>query len=171
MSTLTIHLFGGFQLTYNGNPLTTIAQTRQQSLLAYLLLHRQKPQSRQHLAFLFWPDSSEVQAQSNLRKSLHRLRQALLEADQFLGSDATTVRWQPTAPFVLDVAEFEQAGDLSKLRATLTQAVDLYAGDLPPEWYGDWILPQRERLRERFLCRGRRSLRQSAARHERRFGR
>lgn len=45
-------------------------QPRLQSLLAYLLLHRFTPQARQHVAFTFWPDSSEAQALTNLRKQL-----------------------------------------------------------------------------------------------------
>jgi DNA-binding SARP family transcriptional activator len=161
MSILQIQLLGNFQLLYNSESVTALNQARLQSLLAYLVLHRNAPQSRRHLSFLFWPDSSEAQAQSNLRKSLHRLRQALPEATRFLQVDATTVQWQPVGPVVLDVVEFEQslaaavraeqAGDLNKERSALTQAVDLYVGDLLPGCYDDWITPERERLRERFL--------------------
>ena len=50
-------------------------QLRLQSLLAYLVMHRDSPQARQHLAFLFWPDASEAQARANLRKALYELRQ------------------------------------------------------------------------------------------------
>ena len=50
------------------------------ALLAFLLLHRDTPQSRQRLAFLFWPDSNEARTHNNLRQSIHRLRQALPEA-------------------------------------------------------------------------------------------
>jgi DNA-binding SARP family transcriptional activator len=49
---------------------------RAESLLAYLLLHRDVPQPRQRLAFLLWPDSAEGQAHTNLRKVLHNLRRA-----------------------------------------------------------------------------------------------
>ena len=50
---LHIQLLGDFRLTYDEEPLTAIVQARQQSLLAYLLLHRGAPLPRQHLAFLF----------------------------------------------------------------------------------------------------------------------
>ncbi len=40
---------------------------RAESLLAFLLLHRDAPQPRQRLAFLVWPDSGEEQARTNLR--------------------------------------------------------------------------------------------------------
>ncbi len=38
------------------------AKARLQLLLAYVTLHRNLTLSRQHMAFLFWPDSSEKQA-------------------------------------------------------------------------------------------------------------
>src|SRR5438105_15332103 len=34
----------------------------------------------------------------------------------------------------------------------LEQAVELYRGDLPPDCYDDWILPERERLRQQQLA-------------------
>src|SRR5262245_46437868 len=96
-SDLQIQLLGTFQLRYQGALVQAFYQVRLQSLLAYLLLQRNTPQPRQHLAFLFWPDSSEAQAYSNLRKALHALRSALPEADHFLQIDAKTVQWRPAA--------------------------------------------------------------------------
>ena len=67
---------GGFRLVYDGRPVAGIAQPRQQALLAYLMLHDHVPQPRQHLSFLFWPDSTEAQARTNLRYVLHQLRRS-----------------------------------------------------------------------------------------------
>jgi DNA-binding SARP family transcriptional activator len=134
---------------------------RLQSLLAYLLLHRDAPQSRAHLAFLFWPESTEAQAQTNLRNLLYHLRHALPDADRFLCTNARTLQWSPDTPFKLDVAQFESAlilaeeveegGDGTALRQELEKAVALYQGDLLPSCYEDWILPERERLRQRYV--------------------
>jgi len=153
---LQIQLLGDFRLIYGGEPLTTLQAERPQSLLTYLLLHRRAPQSRQHIAFLLWPDSSESQARSNLRNLLHGLRQALPEPDTFLLADALTLQWHPTAPFTLDVADFEsalaaakQATEPAELRRFLEAALDLYGGDLLPGNYDDWILVLREELRQR----------------------
>jgi predicted ATPase/DNA-binding SARP family transcriptional activator len=158
MPTLHIHLLGNFRLTCDEAPVRTINAPRQQALLAYLLLHRDAPQPRHHLAFLLWPDTTDAQAHTNLRQLLHSLKQTLPQADQFVHSDAQTVQWRPDAPFRLDVAEFEQAliqaevaaqqGDLHTLRLALEQASALYQGDLLPSCYDDWILPERERLRQ-----------------------
>ncbi|MBX7233923.1 MAG: hypothetical protein K1X65_06015 [Caldilineales bacterium] len=69
------------------------------------------------------------------------------------------MQWNPSAPFWLDVAEFER---LSAAPATLAAAVPLYTGDLLPELYDDWIFFERERLQERFFT----ILAQLAARSE-----
>jgi DNA-binding SARP family transcriptional activator len=74
---LTIHLLGGFRLTANQEPVTGLERPRLQELLAYLLLWRDRPRPRQQLVFLFWPDSSEKQALTNLRNLWYRLRQTL----------------------------------------------------------------------------------------------
>lgn len=117
------------------------------------MLNRAAPQSRQHVAFLFWPDSAEAQARTNLRHLLHDLRSLLPEADRFLHVDTHTLQWQPDAPCTLDVAEFEKAwneaqkaADPGSRRLALEKAVSLYQGDLLPGCYDDWIRPARERL-------------------------
>ncbi|MBE7468341.1 MAG: tetratricopeptide repeat protein [Anaerolineales bacterium] len=147
---LRIHLLGDFRLTYGNTPLLTVNTQRLQSLLAFLVLHRHTPQSRHHLAFLLWPDTPEAQAHTNLRTLLHRLRQALPEADRFLVADAQTVQWRLETPFALDVADFEQSLAQANSITTLQQAIDFYQGDLLPGCYDDWILPHRERLRQVF---------------------
>jgi len=80
-----------------------------ESLLAYLLLHREVPLPRPDLAFLLWPDSTERQARTNLRHLLHNLRRALPHLDRFLEVSPRTVQWRADAPFWLDIAAFEQA--------------------------------------------------------------
>jgi DNA-binding SARP family transcriptional activator len=66
--TLHVQLLGDFRLVYGDKPVTNVTTGRLQSLLAYLLLHHGTTQPRQHLAFLFWPDSTEAQARNNLRQ-------------------------------------------------------------------------------------------------------
>src|SRR5262245_41883886 len=108
MSSLQIQLFGSFHLIYNGTLMTAVNQARLQSLVAYLLLHRDAPQSRQHLAFLFWPDSSEAHARNSLRNLLHQLRRTLPSTDYFVVANAHTAQWRVDAPYTLDVEQFEE---------------------------------------------------------------
>lgn len=149
---LHISLFGDLQLTYGPDSCTTVLHTvntaRLQALLSYLLIHRAAPQAREHLAFLFWPDTSEAQALTNLRNLLHKLRQALPTPERFLLIDARSVQWRPDAPYTLDVATFEQAVAQATTCVDLARASDLYHGELLPGCYEDWILPERERLRQ-----------------------
>ncbi|MCX6043795.1 MAG: BTAD domain-containing putative transcriptional regulator [Chloroflexi bacterium] len=152
MSThLTIQLLGNFRLLAGDAPVTEINTPRLQALLAYLILHRHAPQARQQIAFLFWPDSNEAQARTNLRNALHQLRNHLPEAAQFLQIDASSLQWRTDAPCTLDIANFEQAlqtaqktTNLTIQRQALESAIAYYQGDLMPGCYEDWILPLRE---------------------------
>ena len=157
---LEIRLLGDFHIAYGTAARPQLAQVmkqpRLQALLAYLLLHRSSPQSRQHIAFTFWPDSTEAQALTDLRKQLLYLRQAFAEVGGFLQADAKVVQWLPDAPFTCDVAEFERAVACSAALAG-DQAIDAlqaacrqYQGDLLPGCYDDWIIPLRAALRARF---------------------
>jgi predicted ATPase/DNA-binding SARP family transcriptional activator len=154
---LEIHLLGQFNLIHDGRPLTAFQADRPQTLLAYLLLHRQAPQFRRHLAFLLWPDSTESQAMGNLRNLLYTVRHALPDAESYLAVDKLTMQWRPDAPFSLDVADFEEAltavhqtTDPAVARRRLEQAVSLYRGDLLPANYDDWLVPIRQEMAARY---------------------
>jgi DNA-binding SARP family transcriptional activator/predicted ATPase len=159
--TLNIKLLGGFSLSHADKPVIGITTERLKALLAYLVLHRDIPQTRQRLAFQFWEDSTEVQARTNLRRELHHLRQGLPEADRFLLADAKTLQWNPHGPFVLDVAEFERAfataaaaergKDVNAARTAWEQSIQLYSGDLLPGCEDEWVFPEREHLRQKLL--------------------
>ncbi len=132
-------------------PVDSLARPRCQALLAYLLLHRHAPQSRRHLAFLLWPDSSEAQALTNLRHVLHDLQAALPNGERWLIITAPTLQWNAAAPFDFDVNTFEQGTRAGASAADLQSAVNLYRGDLLPACYDDWIVPERERLLQAYL--------------------
>ncbi len=158
MAALSIHLLGDFRLVLDGRPITEINTARLQSLLGYLALHRQAPQSRQYLAFLLWPESTEAQARTNLRKALYDLRHALPVIDDFVLSDSTNLQWHGDKPCAVDVSSFEEllaqaehASEQQILRNALEQALALYVGDLLPACYDDWVITERERLLQRYL--------------------
>jgi len=135
-----------------------VHQLRLQSLLAYLVMHRHSPQLRQQLAFLFWPDISEAQARANLRKTIYDLRKLLPNLDHFVQIEDQFLQWRNSAATTLDVDLFaagltraEQANHQEVARAALEQAIALYTGDLLPACYDDWLLPERERLRQDYV--------------------
>jgi DNA-binding SARP family transcriptional activator len=139
---LGVRLLGSIDLRLGDEQLPPLDSARVESMLAYLLLHRDAPQPRQRVAFLLWPDSTEAQARTNLRKVLHTLRRALPDADRFLAVGPRTLQWRPEAPLWLDVEHFERA--LADDR--LEDAVDLYRGDLLEGSYDEWLAGERERL-------------------------
>ncbi|MBX3013554.1 MAG: AAA family ATPase [Caldilineaceae bacterium] len=161
MHMLQICLLGNFRLTYASEVVASVNTPRLQVLLAYLLLHRQAPQPRQQLAFLFWPDSSEKQAHTNLRKLLFQLRNALPDADRFLTQDHLTVQWRPDAPYTLDVADLQATlarcatADgrpmTTAQQAELAKVATLYPGELLPSCFDEWLLPLRRQLHQEVM--------------------
>ena len=131
---------------------------RQQSLLAYLVMHRDSPQPRQRLAFLFWPEASEAQARANLRKALYDLRRLLPSIEDFVQIEDHFLHWRSSTATTLDVelfvtclAQARQANRQEVAQVALEQAVALYTGDLLPDCYDDWLLPEREQLRQHYI--------------------
>ncbi len=159
---LSIHLLGDFRLSYGDQPLAAVNSPRLEALLAYLVLHRDALQARKRLAFLFWPDTNEAQALTNLRNLLHKLRQALPDPNRLFKADTHAVQWRPDALFSLDVAEFEAACAAGALQ----RAVDLYTGDLLPGCYDDWIQPERARLQGMFIAAAEQLMRQLEERRD-----
>jgi DNA-binding SARP family transcriptional activator len=161
MTTLKIRLLGHFSTTYHEKELKELQQPRLQALLAYLLLRRGEVISRQQLAFLFWPDSTERQAKANLRTLLHRLKRFLPEAERFLFLEPRTVQWRAHGPYELDVAVFEEAyseaanalaaGQVQQARTLFASAADAYRGDLLPQLYDDWVMESRTQLHNDYL--------------------
>lgn len=160
-STLHLTLLGHFRLLRGGQFLLPAAPARLIELVAYLVLHPRQDLARRDLAFLLWPDTSQAQAQANLRKLLHHLRAAWPQADCVVQVEARHLRWQANAPITCDVQTFEAAlaqagqavaaGDEPGEQLALQQAVAVYGGDLLPQSGAEWLLPVRERLRRAFF--------------------
>ena len=155
-----MRLFGELELQLGDVRLPRLESARARSLLAYLLLNRDAPQSRERLAFLLWPDSTESQARTNLRHLIHTLRRTGPELDQFLDVTPQTLWWRQDTSSWVDVAAFEAAGSAASAAGISTQheleelrrAVALYRGDLLDGCYDEWVLDVRERFRESYMA-------------------
>jgi predicted ATPase/DNA-binding SARP family transcriptional activator/Tfp pilus assembly protein PilF len=143
---LYIQLLGTFSLSYNQHLVPEVNTPRLQSLLAYILLHRDLPIHRQTIASLFWPETSDAQARTNLRRLLHQLRSAFPEISSYLILDSTTVSWDNSSSYRLDLEEFENAAINATAISELQVAMELYSGDLLPHIYQDWLVTERARL-------------------------
>lgn len=155
MAALQVHLLGGIRIEVDGVAVELVP-TRALAVVAYLALHRDRPPSRAHLAYLLWPDSGEGQARTNLRQIVHHLRRALPSSDRFLDLHGSRLRWCAGARVGTDVEDFDGAlaeataarrtGDAERERGQLERAVEHYLGPLAPELYEDWLEAPRARL-------------------------
>ena len=142
MTTLKIALLGGLRLSWGEQAWPVPSPPRLASLLAFLLLHRLQPIPRDELAEHLWPDRPAAEARANLRRHLHLLRQALPPGEWVL-TDGETVQWNPAADFWLDVEAFTRC---AQAEGECEPCLELYQGDLLPELYDDWLIPEREKL-------------------------
>ncbi len=147
---LAVYLLGQIELRWCNELLPPLATRKTQSLLAYLILHRNRLHTRDELADLFWGERDEVHARHSLATALWRIRRLLGES--FLFADGTWVQFAPSRAFWLDVSEFErcvQGG--AQNPESLAAAVDLYRGDLLEGFYDDWCIEERYRLEALYL--------------------
>jgi DNA-binding SARP family transcriptional activator len=149
---LRVELLGGFRLFADDQSVARPPGARQQQLIAFLVLHaRSAPIQRQRVGGSLWPESSDVQALTNLRRELHHLREGWPMLDALIDATSRTLAWRADAKATVDVMAFEAAADhgFAGDRTALLEAGNLYRGDLLPECTGDWIDADRERLRQR----------------------
>src|SRR5579871_2489640 len=158
MGTFRVELFGKFRIARGGEGVAAVNTNRLKSLLAYLVLHGDAPQPREHLAFLLWPDSDEAQARTNLRQLLHHLRRALPDECGFLVADNQTVQWRRAPDCTVDVFDFDaaiaearaasDAGNAQRELKGLQKAAALYQDELLPGFYDEWLQAKRDHYRQ-----------------------
>jgi len=160
--TLRIHLFGKFQARRGDECVRDLETPKMQELFSFLLLHRERPLSRETLATQLWGDSSTIQSKEYLRKTLWQLQKALdpngapSDGPQVLVVEPSWIRVNATARIWLDVSVFEEAyaqvrsipgQNLDAAQACLLdEAVALYRDGLLVGLYQDWCFYERERL-------------------------
>ncbi len=143
-----LHLFDG--------PYVVVAGRRREvpegskRLVAFVALNEGRV-DRRSAAGTLWPVGNDERAAGNLRSALWRLRGAGIDVVQ---ADKAVLRLAAGATVDLCVLA-DWAARLIEGRAT---DADLAAGawrssafDLLPGWYDDWVVFERERLRQRLL--------------------
>ncbi|GAB4581708.1 MAG: AAA family ATPase [Anaerolineales bacterium] len=126
----------------------TLTGEKVQNLLAYLLLHPGTPHSRERLADVLFPASAPDRVRRNFSDTLYRLQKTL--DNDWLIVEGETIRLRVADHLLVDVWEFDRL-TASENPADWQQALEYYTGDLLPECYEDWILPERELRRNQFL--------------------
>lgn len=168
MEQLQVYLFGKFSACWGGRAVAW--QTgKAQELFCYLLLHRAQPCSRDVLASLLWEHSTTAQAKAYLRKTLWQLHRFFKDqglvtceaAAPLLLASREWIQCNPEFDLWLDADVLEESYKLveglpgERLTAEqarrLRDAIDLYDADLLENFYQDWCLYERERLRHFYL--------------------
>jgi DNA-binding SARP family transcriptional activator len=122
-----------------------------QRLVAFLAL-RQEPVQRSFVAGSLWLDSTEDRARANLRSVLSRVRRVLpglVEADSQTLRLGRSVRCDVESLTRRAEALWGMAGD-SGGDGDLDLDHRPFTRELLPGWYEDWVVLERERLRQ--LC-------------------
>lgn len=121
-----------------------------QRLLVFVALHRGRVDRRQ-VAGSLWPEGGDERAAGNLRSALWRLKGT--GADLIL-ADKGGLCLQPSTRVDVDAMNDWAARMISgtAARSDLSLAwLDQDSADLLPGWYDDWVIFERERLRQRLL--------------------
>jgi DNA-binding SARP family transcriptional activator/tetratricopeptide (TPR) repeat protein len=129
--------------------------SRAVALVAFLAAHAGSPQPRQRIAGLFWPDSTDAQALTNLRRELHQLRQVLGDEPSLVVT-STDLCWRDTGTCQVDLRVFDierraalaaaADGDDDGVLRHAAKAIAEYRGDLLPGVYDDWVLEVRSEV-------------------------
>lgn len=161
---LHVQMLGGFGLRVGERAASAMSSRPAVSLLAYLVLRRDRTHTRDLLAGKFWPDEADAVARKRLSNALWQLNQSAKQIGltELFDKTHAAVGFAPGLAVVVDVEEFE--GRLDELERRLrseprsvgidelTAAVDSYGGDLLAGHYDEWILDPRQKVRDRWLA-------------------
>ncbi len=119
-------------------------------LLAFVALRR-RCVGRRHAAETLWPDTEEERAIGNLRSALWRLRRAGIDV---LATDKWSLGLRGHVLVDLDLMDRWATRIISGTESTADLTVsplEVGSWEVLPGWYDDWVLVERERLRQRML--------------------
>lgn len=116
MTTLALRFLGPMELRWGDQLLSKPATRKAQSLLAYLVIHRNQPQLRDKLGDLYWGEWPERKARRSLTTALWRIHRCFPN-DAFLQTDPHTVQFVPPADFWLDVDDLVVKSQTPKPKA------------------------------------------------------
>lgn len=129
--------------------------TRAKELFFYLLAAG--PMPREHLYLTLWSDSSRDQARNNFHSTLHRIRQVLgenviqHEGDIYQINPHIELRWDVQTLLRLQKTIKNLSPYDARTTEGLRKALSLYKGDFLPSLSTDWVLNQRETLRQVYI--------------------
>jgi DNA-binding SARP family transcriptional activator len=153
------HLFGRFRVECEGRPVRGLPRGKSQELLAYLLVHRDRPHRREAVADQLWGDAAAGDPRKTMRQALWQLQSAFggdRELVETLGGDWIGIR--RAVDLWIDLDAFEAAwreieavpgGALSTTTSDrVRRIVDLCQGELLEGNDWEWCRFERDRLHD-----------------------
>jgi LuxR family maltose regulon positive regulatory protein len=143
-SALRARFFGHFEMFCNDEVVTLGRNGKALAILKYLLAHRVRPVSQDHLMGWLWPESNLKKARWSLNSAIHVLRKLLSDcpssgAENYVLLEEGYYRLCPTVRVETDVDEFDahyergrcldRAHRRQEAAAEYERAVELYRGD------------------------------------------
>lgn len=148
MTLLRLYFFGTLELASGEIQLPKPPTLKSQSLLAYLVVHRHRPQPRERLVGLFWGERPERKARRSLSTALWHIRRCLPDESLLVG-DTQMVQFEPRADLWLDTEAFTRGAGSDDL-TVLQETADLYRAAFLDGFHDDWIINERYRLEALF---------------------
>ena len=162
---LRVRFFGRFEVFCDGEPLP-VSGGKALTIFKYLLAHRGRPVSQDHLMAWLWPESSLTKARWSLNSAIHGLRKLLNDrpapALNYVLLEEGHYRLSPHFRVETDADELdaryaeglrlEKAGRRAEAAAEYEKGTELYRGDyLVEDLYEDWTMVERERLSNAYV--------------------
>jgi len=136
---VALKLLGGFALEVAGAQVPLRLSARR--LVAFLGLRGESPRSA--VAVSLRPNVDQERGKASLRTAMWRLHCQVpgLVQDEQEGIALA-------GPISIDIKDLEQVATTTSGSGRMPVGTETYAGDLLPGWYDEWVLCERERLRQ-----------------------
>lgn len=161
---IAVCCLGSFQVYLNDRLVSELRNGKAKSVLKYLVVHHDRPISKDVLMDLFWPDADADRARKNLNVTIHHIRRTLSEPQGYahILFEDDCYRLNPGLHVWIDAESFsahfnlghalERHGDLDGAIREYCAADALYGGQfLEEDRYEDWARPKRRALEEDYL--------------------
>jgi len=164
---LRILFFGHFEMLCEEENITLGRNGKALTILKYLLAHRSRPVSQDHLMGWLWPESNLKKARWSLNSAIHTLRKLLSACPSptplnYVVLEEGYYRLCPFIQIATDVEDFddlyergralERASRMEEASEHYEKAIELYRGDyLIEDLYEDWTMVERERLSNAYM--------------------
>ena len=142
-ASMNISLFGGLEISAEGVPLYRVARRyKAWELFVVLLLARGKPQRREYIAGLLWPDSDEARGLDSLTQALRALKESLQEHSERVQTHGRKELSLLTDGLQVDFWDYEDCVSRQHHRDALRISEKLFLAG----WTAEWVISRQNEI-------------------------